>query len=141
MKLTDLDRCELETFILGDKLGEGVYRDVYVYAPDPSYVIKVEKLPAEFANAKEWGVWQELQFNPLRKWLAPCLRISQGGVFLVQKRTMPITKADMPKRIPSFLTDEKAANWGRLGRQIVCHDYAHIIRDLPGRLRKPRTWT
>lgn len=139
MRLSELDRCELETFILGEKLGAGIHRDVYVYTPDPTLVVKVETGTANFANAKEWEVWNDLKWRPdVRKWLAPCVAISQSGAFLLQKRTTPITESHMPKRIPKFFTDEKVDNWGRLDNKIVCHDYALTIRNFDVKLRARR---
>lgn len=141
MKLTELDLGELENFILGEKLGQGAYRAVYVYRPDPTLVIKVETLNRAFANVHEWDIWQRFAPGRNKRWLAPCVEISDHGTFLLQKRTTPITKREMPKAIPSFLTDEKAVNWGRLDGKVVCHDYADAFAKYSVALRKPANWT
>jgi hypothetical protein len=63
--------------LCGEEIGynRGTYRDIYVFEPDPRYVVKVERKEEEpeFANVGEWRnyewcrEWKE--FGP---WLAPC---------------------------------------------------------------------
>lgn len=43
----------------------------------------------------------------------------------MQSRTKPIEACELPKEVPAFFCDLKAANWGRLGKRIVCHDYGN----------------
>jgi hypothetical protein len=42
-------------------------------------------------------------------------------------------------KLPAFMADLKRANWGRIGRRIVAHDYGRsnlISRGLSDRMRK-----
>lgn len=126
----------------GTKLGSGVYREVFALEHMPDYVIKVEQEPGCFHNVREWDTWQALQSAPKwRRWLAPCLAISPGGLFLIQRRTTPVlTIKEMPAKVPAFLTDRKLGNYGRLDGRIVCHDYALTIVDYPLRQTKGNWW-
>ena len=38
-------------------------------------------------------------------------------------RTQPMRPGEEPEKMPAWLTDHKRANYGRLGKRIVCHDY------------------
>ena len=117
---------EFNRLILGDFLGRGVYRAVYVYKPDPKLVIKIETEETKcFSNVMEWTIWQELRETKWADYLAPCVQISHFGSVLVQTRTRPITK--MPSNLPNFMTDLKLGNFGRLGKRIVAHDYAGTL--------------
>ena len=116
-------------FILGQRLGNGISREVYVYRGNESFVIKVEVDATDlFQNVLEYRFWQDSQgCKELTKWLAPCIRISPHGNYMIQERTMPVSIAELRrkhKRVPIFLHDLKDTNWGRLGNgRIVCHDY------------------
>jgi len=125
--LADLPRTvqmELNDLFVGDLIGAGTYREVYAHALDPSLVVKVELRPRGFSNVAEWEVWQESEGYPdIRRWLAPCVAISFSGSVLVQRRTQPITR--LPKELPDFLCDIKRSNFGRIGRQVVAHDYGN----------------
>lgn len=114
--------------IAGPKLGEGVYRRTFECALDPSLVIKVEQEEGCFANIHEWEVWRTWSDHaPTAKWLAPCVKISPNGKFLLQKRTKPLDKDNLPKQLPNFLADRKTGNYGMIGKQVVCHDYAFVF--------------
>ncbi|KKK94137.1 hypothetical protein LCGC14_2685850 [marine sediment metagenome] len=116
-------------FILGQRLGNGVSREVYVYRGNSAFVIKVETEATEmFQNVMEYKFWQDAQgCKEIMKWLAPCCRISPHGNYMIQERTMPVSLAELRrkyKRVPIFLSDLKDTNWGRLPNgRIVCHDY------------------
>lgn len=127
----------------GEKLGEGVGREVYVYALDETKVIKVETTAHSFQNITEWQVWQEVQHTQYAKWFAPCHWISPCGIVLIQSRTQPVKKP--PEKIPNFFTDLKAENYGRLKGRFVCHDYGLNLLVANGlgrvRMRKWEFWT
>ena len=116
-------------FLLGELLGEGISREVYTYGGNPNFVVKIEvTATGRFQNVMEYNFWQEAKgCNEIMKWIAPCIRISAHGNFLLQERTMPVTLAELQKRhkrIPIWLSDMKDTNWGRLPNgKIVCHDY------------------
>lgn len=133
MKPKDFDNwgyaviSDLVWMFVGDKLGEGSYREVYEYLPDKEQkVLKLENHAGSFRNIHEWQVWQNCP-ERYKKWLAPCYAISPCGTWLVQQRVDTVTRA--PKKIPSFLDDVKPNNWGLLkvhGKdRLVMHDYGH----------------
>jgi hypothetical protein len=111
--------------LVGPMIGQGVYREVYEVRGRPDVVLKVEVAGTEFCNATEWNIWRRVADTPFAKWFAPCLAIDQGGGALLQKRTKPMSDTAWRKlKVPAFFTDMKADNWGLIGGQPVCHDYA-----------------
>jgi hypothetical protein len=57
--------------------------------------------------------------------LAPSLAISPDGRWLIQKKTHSVTK--WPKKVPRLiLNDTHKGNFGMIGKQFVCHDYAYM---------------
>lgn len=117
---------EFNSFMVGDWLGSGVYRQVYSAPWDPdNYVIKLEHAMQHrmFCNSIEWAIWDNLKdHEEASKWLAPCKSISRSGNILVQRRTTPISA--LPDKLPKFLEDTHIHNFGMLEGRIVCHDYA-----------------
>ena len=128
--------------MLGELVGTGQYRQVYSLEFDDTCVIKLEDKYAKFSNVKEWEVWSAVKGTSYAKWFAPCVKISGNGAWLIQKKTTPARMEELPKEVPAFFTDLKLSNWGRLGKQIVCHDYGnHLLLEqgMTKRMRKP-TW-
>lgn len=111
-------------FFCGDVIGQGETRSVYEYKIDPRFVIKIDRGGC-FNNVAEWDIWNNLKNTPHGNFLAPCISISSCGRIMMQRRTTPAHIEKMPKSIPSFFTDTKLQNWGRLGNLIVCHDFAN----------------
>lgn len=111
-------------YYIGEKIGEGLYRKVFVHNNNPELVIKYEE--NGFNNIKEWEIWQELQHwtNKVPLFFAPCVDISPDGRYLIQKRTLPATHEEYPQYVPPFLFDRKYSNYGKYDGRIVCHDYA-----------------
>lgn len=111
--------------LVGEKIGAGVFRDVYAIPGQPDVVLKVEDRGAQFCNIMEWTLWDQLQDREAGKWLAPCIHLSGlGGKALIMKRTTPITaKAWKALRIPAWMGDVKRENWGLIKGKPVCHDY------------------
>ncbi len=136
-------------FMLGDYLGKGMSREVYVYGINSQFVIKVEtEATSRFQNVIEYNFWDENRYvKDVMKWIAPCAQISPHGNWMIQERTTPISIDELRRRvkkIPCWLSDSKDANWGRLPNgRIVCHDYGtHLaIQNMSHRLRKPIWWT
>lgn len=116
---------DLFHLVTGDRLGSGAARETFVFAPDPSKVIKFETRCQSFQNAIEWDLWQFVKDIPnLAKWYAPCRACSNTGSILLMDRTDPLPRGyAMPKRMPSFLTDLKRDNYGLLNGRLVAHDY------------------
>lgn len=135
MEDTGLVFSLLDSF-LGAFLGSGVYRDVYEFAPNPNYVIKLEK-EVSFCNVQEHLLWDQLKWlsgdlKQVKDWFAPVKWISADGRFLCMKRTIPVKPSDkLPDAVPGFLTDVKVDNFGFIGKRLVCHDYGstHPITD------------
>lgn len=119
----------------GDFLGEGVARNVFLHAFDPTLVIKIETACRSFQNVHEWDVWHDVSTcrgsrDRLKQWFAPCVWISPSGQVLVQKRALEVSKAELERKLPKvprMLSDLKVDNWGRLGNRIVCRDYGSCL--------------
>lgn len=114
---------ELFDTICGDWLGGGISRSVYVYDPNPAYVVKFEVKSQSFQNAAEWDLWTMSNANS-RRWLAQCRLISPCGTILIQRRAEEIPKSfRWPARIPAWLSDYKPENYGLVDGKLVCFDY------------------
>lgn len=116
---------DLMWFILGEKIGSGMDREVFEFIPNKDYVIKVET--NGFQNVREWELWNEIKDTKMAKWFAPCIDISSCGIYLLQKRTEKIPQSEYPKKTPHFFTDQKYDNFGVIiekgKKRFVCHDY------------------
>jgi hypothetical protein len=150
MKLYDLPtslKDDVMTLTCGELLGSGVSRQVYLYVPNPTDTVIKLQTDTRFQNQREWAVLESVKEAPeLRKWFAPCICISDLGVWMLQERTTPVTLAelnrDVPK-VPRFFTDLKAGNWGRIGKRYVCHDYGTALtteNGLTTRLKVAKWW-
>ncbi|WP_374634048.1 hypothetical protein [Ferrovibrio sp.] len=111
--------------LCGEKIGSGSGRDVYVFEPDPAYVIKIEASAGCYQNILEWENWKLLKDGKFAKYFAPCKLISPFGCALVMRKTerLPVS---VKFRAPRFLRDVKGENFGMIGKDVVCHDYAHL---------------
>mgnify|MGYP001561240035 CR=1 FL=1 len=130
---------ELKSVVLGDWLGAGASRDVYASAAEPNFVIKCEYKAGSFQNIAEWDVWDWINDRDQAKWFAPCISISNCGVFLVQRRCEPLRASERPPKLPKFLCDLKRENFGILDGRVVCLDYGTVgsaIRLAPKNLVK-----
>jgi len=134
------EASELWKLMIGAYIGEGQFRRVFTLQNNDDLVIKVEQGRGEFHNIQEWRNWLEVQNTPLAKWFAPCVAISENGRFLLQKRTVPVSIRELPKKVPACLTDRKTSNFGLLDKKVVCHDYAFMIFNFSARLIKPNFW-
>lgn len=114
--------------MLGERLGAGISRTVYECAIDPKFVVKVEPQGRQFANIMEWEIWTALSGTAAARWLAPCRTISACGSVLIQARTQPLRRSELPDHMPLWLTDFKQSNYGKLKGKVVCHDYAASAR-------------
>jgi hypothetical protein len=133
---------EFWELVVGDKLGSGQTRDTYLCALNSDTVVKVERdLPAR-DNFTEFDLFESLSYKfqaEVKRWLAPCRRLSQGGKYLIMERCQPIKDwSVLPRRIPAWLkADAHVGNWGILKGRAVCLDYAnHYIF----RLMKSNAW-
>lgn len=116
--------------LCGERLGYGLHRHVYVFKQFPEYVIKLERDmgSGQFANVTEWRNYiNHKDWKWLGRWLAPCVTINETGSVMVQKRVTPGKRKDYPTHIPCLFTDLKLANFGWIGDQFVCCDYAYLL--------------
>ena len=111
---------EMFHFMCGDRIGQGIAREVYVFKPNPNWVIKFELAEQDFQNVTEWAVWQAAP-DKAAKWLAPCIDISAHGKILLQMRCEPLVKP--PKKYPKWMQDMHRFNWGLLKGKPVAMDY------------------
>lgn len=126
--------------LCGERLGSGIHRTVFECRLLPDCVVKVELEEnwRYFANVHEMRFWNHYQnVKEVRKWLAPCEYLSPDGRILIQKRVRSVSKNELPVKLPRFLTDLKAENFGFMpdGR-LVCCDYAMTITSASTKLRK-----
>lgn len=139
---------EISNILIDKPIDSGAYRNVYevdsLFGGD-QYVLKIENGNG-FQNIMEWNLWNELNYDKeLSKWFAPCLKISEHGKVLIQRKTSPLTEKDIAKfdKIPEYLTDTKKSNYGMIGRQLVCHDYGLINISMimsKAKMKKPEWW-
>lgn len=106
---------------LGSLLGCGRQRVCFELRDDPTIAVKIaHRLCGPEENRLEWEIWNKAP-NKIKKWLAPCLWISDDGFTLHMMRGEP---GQRPERYPEFLTDAKDANWVKIGDSVVLCDYA-----------------
>lgn len=127
--LNDEHLCmEFATFICGDKIGSGCFRDVYEYNLDPKCVVKIQRDLSSFNNIMEWEIWCNVLSTEYKKHFAPCVLLSCNGRILIQRKTNPITdEKPAPNNIPHFFTDIKNENFGWIGKDFVAHDYDYSM--------------
>lgn len=121
---------DFSALFLGERLGGGLSREVFVCATNPAWVVKIET-GEHRQNIMEQLVWDVVSGEPnwgscetWRQWFAPVVRISPDGRALIQARTYPAPKSEpFPKSVPDFLADVRPCNWGWLKGRWVCHDY------------------
>lgn len=128
----------------GACLGLGYHRVVYK-THNPALVAKVTNGgndDLEFHNVVEWKLWEALEHKPIGKWLAPCWHITRCGSVLLQARCQPLTRDQLPRRVPTVLAvdDCKRSQWGLFEGRPVCFDYgilhSHINTNLTLQLPK-----
>lgn len=121
--------AQIIKFNCGEKIGEGVHRDVYELKTNPEYVVKIERDPStgDFANVTEWRNYiNNKDWKFLGQWLAPCELINETGQVMIQRRVEHRRRKDYPKYIPSVFTDLKLRNFGWIGDRFVCCDYSFM---------------
>lgn len=117
---------DLVNLACGAVVGRGVFRTVFECRFNPEWVLKHDTQENR-SNIFEHSLWNELRGTALEKWLAPVEWISDDGFWLVQQKTEPLRRADLPKKVPSIFCDLKLANWGMLNGRPVCHDYGNSL--------------
>lgn len=140
--MNDATYYDAFNLLCGEKLGEGLHRTVFECKLRPELVVKVENSDLRyFANVMEQKFWDDHKdYLAVAKWLAPCEYLSPDGRILLQRRAIPVSEKDLPRSIPAFITDTKVGNFGRIGKSIVCVDYALTIPNPSTRMRKANWW-
>jgi hypothetical protein len=143
--ISELSQYEdLIDLLFGKALGFGIHRKVGVFLPDESLVIKCA-IDCPNINILEEEIWQMVKETDISKWFAPCVGISQCGMFLLQKRVETRPKNEYPKMIPSFFGDTKYSNFGWIDGRFVSCDYAgyistSMVHKWNGKLKKAEWW-
>lgn len=135
---------DLKDLLCGERLGAGIHREVFVYKPDPKYVMKIAPDAPE-ANVLEAHIWDMVADTNIAKWFARCHMVSTSGVFLLQERVERRPQAEYPKHVPVFFGDLKYKNFGWIGGRLVCCDYAgfvstSMVHKWTGRMKKADWW-
>jgi hypothetical protein len=123
--------------MLGDLLGEGRDRYVFQSVFNKNEVIKFD-MSLENSNVIEWTVWNDIKHDKATaKWFAPVIKMSPcGRVLVMRKADMYRDRSTYPKRLPSFFGDIKYTNFGFIGNQCVCVDYAiNYLNTLGGKVK------
>lgn len=123
--------------LCGEKLGAGIHREVFACTLRPDLVVKVETADNRwFANVMEMKFWNDHEcYKPVAQWLAPCAALSPDGRVLLQWRCDPVPQSYRWPKLPQFLTDLKADNFGLYRGRLVCVDYAMTVPNPSTRLR------
>lgn len=136
----NLQLAEYKNLILGAHLGSGVDRDVYVFYPDTSKVVKVQRGHNAHQNFLEWEAYNTLYGTKKEPWLAPCFNISECGYLLIQARVEPIPVDMLPSSLPEFMHEDlHHSNVGLYEGRVVMCDYGYLscrLQDAPMRKKK-----
>jgi hypothetical protein len=139
LEIPTLVTADLVRSLLGERLGQGISREVFEWGIDTDFVIKLEVGNGHFQNVTEWSTWAALNDTKHGKHLAPCKWISQCGTALLMRRTSPLLSDREPKKLPGWLTDTKRGNYGMLNGTVVCHDYGTtLLTDIGARSSRDR---
>lgn len=117
---------DLVNLVCGEKIAQGAYRTVFEYRINPAWVIKHDNRN-NHSNIFEHALWNEMIGTKLEQWLAPVEWISDDGYWLIQRRTEPIRRDELPAQVPAIFCDMKLENWGMLDGRPVCHDYGNSM--------------
>ncbi len=132
---------DLASFVCAESLGQGISRLVFVYRPNPKWVIKIEE--TGFQNVFEQHVWSRVRDTEHKRWFAPIIDCSALGTVILMERTERPRPGEFPKLMPAYLTDFKRTNYGMLNGKLVCHDYGTNLLTEVGmtkRMRRANWW-
>ncbi len=124
--------------LLGKKIGSGERRDVFNHREDDSLVIKRLKSGGDNHNKIEMENWNNAD-KETRKFLAPCIAISDDGYYLVQKKGISLEKCNRKKKthddafeiflkkMKYFRTTDrkKPSNWVYIDEELKMCDYGY----------------
>ena len=119
----DLIHLEAFNMLCGKQIGIGAHRTVFENAFDSNLVVKIANSQNGIrANYAEYELWQEIQSTKYNRYFVRMREMSGYGSILIADYVpdLPVGKY----KIPSFFTDLKRENFGLVGTQVVCRDYA-----------------
>lgn len=138
MKLFNIDvdsMINCNDYHIGELIGEGDRRLVYAHRYDHRIVVKVLKDPKDDHNKIEWSNWKYVENTDKSRWLAPCIAISDCGVYLYQLRGEPADS--IPSNVPDWMSPINDCaepifkyQWVNLGGNLVLADYGFIRLDV-----------
>jgi hypothetical protein len=116
--------------MLGDYINIGGHRVVFRHKTNPDWVVKVAR-DNTYYNIAEFQAWQIACKKGLQDWLIPCVKLLEGGKYLIQEIGESITKEDIPKNIPECinLDADNERQWKRHNGKIKKCDYDHNERE------------
>ncbi len=117
--------------MIGKFVGAGVHRAVFTHREDPTLIIKIpHRHLSGFRNRIEWSIWNNAPEH-IKKWLVPCVLISDDHIHLVCKKGEPLKETE-PIPCGFYKTSgvprgdlKDPANWVRIGDKILLADYAN----------------
>ena len=121
----------------GDLLGKGGKRSVYIYIPNPNYVLKIVAAIDLRTNNSEYENYLKLRKKYLH-WIAPIVFFEDN--IIIQARTYEITDNNyMPNYIPDCFSDTTRSNWGMFHGRPVINDYDYI-KEITDNFRILKEW-
>jgi len=121
----------------GDLLGKGGKRSVYIYLPNPNYVLKMVAAIDLRTNNSEYENYLKLREKYLH-WIAPCIFFDDN--IIIQARTYDIPNDNyMPNYVPDCFRDTKKSNWGLYHGRPVINDY-EFIEEITDNFRILKEW-
>ncbi len=113
--------------LIGKFIGAGWHRAVFAHKKDPTLVIKVaHRHLSGRRNRMEWAIWNNAP-EYVKKWLVPCIKISDDGFYLVCKRGSPAKNIPHPFPFTGMAEDMKSVkNWVEIGGNLLLTDYATL---------------
>jgi hypothetical protein len=120
---------DFNNMMLGELLGTGCSREVYVDRMCPSRVVKIEEEGHQ--NVTEFLTWGAVCDTHWNVWFARVWGISANGRILTMERArLPKKRPPMPELVPSFMADARECNMGIVkGRWVFCdYGYTNLLR-------------
>ena len=126
-------------------ISRGNHRIVWTME-DPATVLKLPRYNTRFdanaglrKNLEEWLVWQ-MASSRLRPWLCQPVRLDYGGLGLVMERGQPITKEELPDKVPGIIAknDNTYPNWVKVNGLYKRCDYHTLYTPITKRKQRIR---
>ena len=112
---------------IGEQIGHGTSRDVFLAKGDNGVVIKKVHLVTPAANFIEHILWNAVRGTKYRDTFGRVHAISVSGRYLMMERLGDISKADYRDTpdVPDWFNDNQPSNFGKNANgQIKIRDYA-----------------